>query len=64
MNLLKHVLYRVRKVFWWQLTVSEVSFIGEEGVTTVYHIHPAWWSKERIYFDALEGVFPARVGDE
>lgn len=54
-------LAKVRKMFWWQLTVSEVSFIGEEGVSTVYHIHPAWWSKNMVFEDALYQYLPNHI---
>lgn len=61
-KILAELLYRARKVLFWQLTVSEVSFIGSEGVTRVVHIHPAWWSKERVFIDALELHMPSLVG--
>jgi hypothetical protein len=53
----------VRKAFLWQLTVSEVSFITADGVTRVVHIHPAWWSKQRVFEDALYLHLPSMVGE-
>lgn len=58
------VLYRVRKIFFWQLTVSEVSFIGEDGVHTVLHVHPAYYSKQTVFEHALEEWLPAHMTSE
>jgi hypothetical protein len=66
MKLFVTILTRVRRLFWWQLTVSEVSFITEDGVDTVLHVHPAWWGKQRVFEDALYSHIPSHYagGDE
>lgn len=59
------IIYWLRKIFWWQLTITEVRFITGAGVTSVYHVHPAWWSKQRVFDDAVVQYLPghAQIGD-
>lgn len=55
----------IRKIFWWQLTVTEVKFVTEAGITSVYHVHPAWWGQQRVFEDAMDMYLPgfAQLGE-
>lgn len=48
----------IKRLFWWQHTVTEVRFITADGVQHFLHIHPAWHGRKRIFQDALHEAMP------
>lgn len=48
----------LKRLFWWQNTVTEVRFITGEGVQHYLHVHPAWHGRTRIFEDALQEAMP------
>lgn len=51
---------RLRRTFFWQMTVTDVRFIDGDGVKNFLHIHPAWHSDQRIFEDALAIALPGK----
>lgn len=48
----------IRRLFFWQFTVTQVRFITSDGVQHYLHVHPAWHSRKRIFEDALLEAMP------